>query len=308
MITPIDSLKTAASSLDPSTPSKIQMDGWGIIGFEHQQQGLPCQDAWLFSQQEDVSLMCISDGCSGSINSERGSFLLTQATRALFSEGIHFLTLPKEELLAQILSRAKLAALSLAIDLETAHATLMVAVHDAKMNQARIFCWGDGFVGRIHQQQLQLMESASPLNRPYYPAYSLCPQTLAHWESEHGGNDWVSHLGSEDFQILSTQELWIPFMQDDLLFMSSDGAAQMMQQHLMPPTQVFSELLRIKNFTGRYLGRRMTRALREWGESHPTIINPVTSNLTIKDLQAKNTLKCLDDFSLVCMHQPGETQ
>src|SRR5690606_17356740 len=141
---------------------KMEADSFYYIGTGHKY----CQDHALSYGFNQYAYAILSDGCSGSKNSDFGARILTNIAK-------NNLNLIDEPYFGElIISQASLVCQQLDLNPETLDATLLLAL--VKNNYYKIRVFGDGAVCLKYKDgKIKLFDINFPSNAPYYLNYEI---------------------------------------------------------------------------------------------------------------------------------------
>lgn len=224
----------------------------------------------------------VSDGCSGSVDSDIGARVLAKA----FPSAIRYALAVGED--DKIVSRIK-ERLYLAMDAalfnvkeEAFHATLLATFYDVAADTLHTFGWGDGVIiyrskpsPDIPSSTGYVTEISYASNAPFYLAYQKDPVAVQNYERQFG--DKYAMVAPH----ILTSDKFIRIVQDTKLgeksyyevfkdaskviagiVLCSDGVTTFRKcenaNQLMPASQVYNELINYKSLNGEFVKRRLT--------------------------------------------------
>ena len=262
----------------------INTDTFLKIGSSH----AVCED-YVLSGAHQLQYIILSDGCSSSPNTEMGSrilcYLARQYIRYRFDEfpgsKPGSFRLNYQDMGSWIIHNAEMTARQLGLPRNCLDATLMISYIDPFESDqtVNIFIYGDGFLVLIpknEQYSLQIQEiEFAPDNMPFYLSYTVEPLRLQsyhdrkvskffnatqhdpskyYWEDEYA-YDWPTHLS---------------FSMNDYkaVMMFSDGLKSFIKQdptnrEIIPIVDVIEGLVSFKNIKGKFIQRRVSKALKK---------------------------------------------
>lgn len=268
----------------------IRLGAWQAQGSLHAREGRCAQDAAIARMAGFGGVCAVSDGCSSTPGSETAAWIWARSAAEALSSGEAGWESGKSEILAAATRRALRAADALGVRLSESLATLCLLLANAEAGEARLLVWGDGFAGRLHageSREMGIWGAESEANAPFYPGYWLDEGAMRSWLSlpdrcSAGFAGKRLEMPKEDVA-RGIEERWA-FGPETLLFVATDGAGSLPG---IGSEAALGELAKIKGWGGDFLGRRMSRAAKEWG----------------REGQAPG-----DDFSIACALRPKEDE
>lgn len=293
---------------------KFNTDSHFVIGHLHIRQNKPCQDHALNGIKDEGSagMICVSDGCSSGGHTDIGSRVITLSTvRAIQDRNLR---VPVSEymqslMIASIGTYSLLSRVSLAITNEDMLATSLYAV----MNEhgGYIHMLGDGVCAIKSKDGIVAVVALDwQQNTPYYPiyrednidqfialhkkfdngekalritTYKLLPsgeeqdRSETYYSIDEAINGFVVKISKEEVDNIESIAVFSDGVQD---FQSLDGKQ-------VKSSQVVHEMMSFKNYTGEFVKRRVSAALKAFG---------------------KNGINPNDDFSMAAIHFNDQTE
>jgi len=267
-----------------------------------------CEDYVLCGELSDgKKYLIVSDGCSGSENTEMGSRILAHTAKKFIIDHFKYKNpFPKQSYMGtSIIHMSKLTADMLYLDTECLDATLIIGIFDPERNWFLVFMYGDGvIVTRNEDDQIKIIENEFSSvdgkinNAPYYLSYQLDARRMGLYHAmrmeqiirtrvfrpdgqekqEYG----QMHQIADDAQQYAYDFL-SPIILDrstdkyKTILLCSDGFSSFIQpgDNGMEPSNPLitaQEFTAFKNIRGQFLKRRVKRALRDleqnYGSSH----------------------------------------
>jgi hypothetical protein len=247
------------------------------IGVDHEE----CQDHVGMIQTDRGSLICVSDGCSSSKDSDLGSRLLTAIATSRWRSGMAFNLIPEEcifnahQIIINVPNTSHMSGLD---------ATLILA--SMANDICDIIMWGDGtyiIVNTDKSWEIHTVEFKS--NAPEYLSYLVNPPRHEQYKAagDHTKVITVATYSSDNVltgltvvESVKQYESWtIPNV--DSVFICSDGISSFTHRKALTVTvnfnadEIAKELIAIPNRNGDFLKRRwkkMRQKFEKNGISH----------------------------------------
>lgn len=258
---------------------RANADSFYCIGSQHEHRGLPCQDyAYSGVTKNGFHYAIVSDGCSGSDDTDLGSRLLVHWFRTLlekapetFEDVVNFDDKKREEVLGSL--RLLLGHDHLWPHTRCYDATLVAAFWKPGMKEGVVFASGDGgFAFKNKDGSLEPYFLTISKNAPPYLSYHLDEKRKAGFLKEIGDQAQVA-LFRHDYSTdkLNQEALWLVssfinwgfklflFNVDevDMVSVYTDGVASFNKE--LVGHQMYGEpvkrLLNVKTFEGQFMKR-----------------------------------------------------
>lgn len=242
-------------------------DAGFLIGSTH----TVCQDYAIAGTKNGTSYAVVSDGCSGSPNSDIGARILATNVARWINNPTSYYGKP-----AGLYHHAHEASWFVGqLDLPTSclDATLLIAVEEE--HQFRVCAWGDGVIAARRRQTglLQVTRVEFPSGYPAYPSYALSRDPLAAFQRHSGKGCWDIEV--EDLEIsegggslcasrhtssvlarrktIPSVDRIFPYEDFDMVAVLSDGASSFVQQ-IQTETSIVNEPVPLASILQRALG------------------------------------------------------
>ena len=247
------------------------------IGVDHEE----CQDHAHMAENTKGKLICVSDGCSSSLNSDWGSRLLTSAATSRWKSELCFEEIAEDAIFTahQVILNVPNVSKMSALD-----ATLILAsvVNDI----CSIIMWGDGtyiIVNNDKTWEIHTVEFKS--NAPEYLSYLVNPPRHEQYKvaGDHTKVITTATYSAENVltgltivESVKQFESWI-ISNVDTLLICSDGISSFTHKKALTVTERYSadevakDLIAIPNRNGDFLKRRwkkMRQKFDKTGISH----------------------------------------
>lgn len=267
---------------NPEVVSKMNADGLFIIGRAHD----VCQDYVSCHTNGNKSYVVLSDGCSGSSDSDVGARVLVKTHEhyipKLGEMDFNEYSRRADEIYTQIIEEADANAKSLELSPMALDATVLSIVSN-KDGDFIITCYGDGVValGR-HDGVIEVYSVSYKAGFPKYLSYRLSEERQQKFnekvanEGNHkeitvleimpdGTPNERKHKASRDFDIYLGQRdryAWVAVMSDGVeSFLQHNVTETGKYDEQVPLHEVLKELFSFKNFQGTFVKRRVNRFL-----------------------------------------------
>ena len=265
-----------------------------------------CEDYVLCGDLPDSKkYLIVSDGCSGSENTEMGSRILAHTAKKFIID--HFkdrnaMPFPKQSYMGtSIIHMSKLTADMLYLDTECLDATLVIGILDPERNWFRVYLYGDGvIVTRNEDDQIKIIENEFSSvdgkinNAPYYLSYQLDARRMGLYHAmrmeqiirtrvfrpdgqekqEYGQMTQIADDAQQyAYDFLSPIILDRSTDKYKTILLCSDGFSSFIQpgDNGMEPSNPLitaQEFTAFKNIRGQFLKRRVKRALRDLEQNY----------------------------------------
>lgn len=261
----------------------INTDTFLRIGSSH----AVCED-YVLSGAHQLQYVILSDGCSSSPSTEMGSrilcYLARQYVRYRFDEfpgskpgGFR---LDYNDMGSWVIHNAEMVVRQMGLPRTCLDATLMVSYLDPfESNQTvNIFIYGDGFVVVIPKNEsynLQIQEvEFAPGNMPFYLSYTVDPLRLQAYHEQKVSKyfkatdcDPSTYYWDDQYAYDFPSRLSLSMNDYKAVMMFSDGLKSFIKQdptnrEIIPVVDVIGDLVGFKNIKGKYLQRRVDKALK----------------------------------------------
>lgn len=274
---------------------KFNTDSHFVIGRYHIRQNKPCQDHARDDSREGLAITVVSDGCSSGGHTDIGSRVVTSsAIRVLTKHGYdphqqdspHYI---KGAIIDNLIdSRAVLS-----ITNEDMLATCGYVIVDK--DGGFIHLIGDGCVAiKYKNGDIDFVVIDWQNNTPYYPVYSISNSYYDFVASHETVNEGKEAMKVTTGAISSIEEsmhefyTWKPVLDAidgyilpikslenmECIAIFSDGVQDFQQADYakrIPVKQVIHEMMNFKNYTGEFVKRRISAALKKFAKEdiHP---------------------------------------
>jgi len=268
----------------------INTDTFLKIGSSH----VVCED-YVLSGAHQLQYIILSDGCSSSPNTEMGSrilcYLARQYIRYRFDEfpanRSESFSLDYKDMGSWIIHNAEMSVRELGLPKTCLDATLMISYLDPfESNQTvNIFIYGDGFVVVVPDErsmvQIEEVEFA-PDNMPFYLSYTIDPLRLQSYHEKKVSQffsatqyDLSTYHWIDEYAYDRPMHLAFPMKNYKALLMFSDGLKSFIKQdptnrENIPVANVIEGLIGFKNIKGKFLQRRVNKALKSLAKENIT--------------------------------------
>lgn len=253
---------------------KIFTDGLFRIGSTHK----VCQD-YIHHGQDFLPFAVVSDGCSGSKNSDIGSRILAhsfeQVMKLIGKDNI--INYPAKSLAARVQSYAYSNIANLGIDESSLHATLLFAVANQEQGKLRVTMIGDGFLAyKLKSQDApHIIKSDFSHDYPVYPGYFNNSELMHEFErvnTEVGQNvthEWLQGKSPEGYipnKCKYIFNLILPLEEIEWVMLTSDGIGTFVDEAfpnaaLNTEETVLPYFSGIKARQGEFVTRRINKML-----------------------------------------------
>ena len=238
-----------------------------------------CEDYVLTGENFAI----ISDGCSGSKNTDVGARILCYSAASIIKQAhsiIETFSLPqlRNYLSLNILHRALVSCFSIGIDAQCLDATLIIAIKLKDI--VATLMYGDGYViglrnnGEIHITTTTF-HAKNGNEMPFYLNYSNSNTRLASYKNEQIKTE-VLKTNINPFNATSiTTPTVVPFdhpfyetfglNQYKAIFIGSDGLSsfyELPNRRILDDSIIIEQLVQIKNWHGPFLQRRLNKLLK----------------------------------------------
>lgn len=254
-------------------------DAHFLIGHTHFTAGKPCQDYALSNDENNSSLIVVSDGCSKGGLTDVGSRIIAHTTIKVLKECVGL----SEKLAPEVITLArqesiKQASMTLGLHSSDLLATCLYA--QVSSEGGLVHLQGDGVIAfKYCTGEVKIYRYDWENNTPFYPAYN---ENLSGFIYAHGGNleaksltkeSWVLEadgsfvkLPSEEIALQSgIQGITIPISSAEVkeldhVAIFTDGVTQVEK---IDWKEAVASLLAFKNFNGEFAKRRMIRFMKD---------------------------------------------
>lgn len=253
---------------------KIFTDGLFKIGNTHN----VCQD-YVHHGQEFLPFCVVSDGCSGSKNSDIGSRILShsfeQVMKLIGKEKI--IDFPAKDLAAKVQSFAYGCIANLGVSEDALHATLLFAVVNQEENKLRVTMIGDGVLAlkMKNSNEASVLKSDFSKDYPLYPSYLADKDLLEHYDlvnkkvGQEVTHQWISGEEPVDAKVNQDKyiyEIILPLDQVEWVMLASDGLDTFIESEIPNRPQSMEKLVipnfkAIKTRQGEFVTRRINKML-----------------------------------------------
>jgi hypothetical protein len=255
---------------------KVFTDGLFKIGSTHK----VCQD-YVHHGQDFLPFAVVSDGCSGSNNSDIGSRILAhsfeQVMKLIGREKI--ITYPAKSLAARVQSYAYSNIANLGIDESSLHATLLFAVANEEQNKLRVTMIGDGvFAYKLKSSdQPAIVKSDFSHDYPVYPGYFNNNELMHEYErvnlevGQEVTHTWIQGSQPEGYLPNKCKYIFnivLPLDEIEWAMLSSDGIDTFVGEAFPNEAQNTKDLVlpyfsAIKARQGEFVTRRINKMLNK---------------------------------------------
>lgn len=253
---------------------KIYTDGLFKKGSTH----TVCQD-YVHHGQEFLPFCVVSDGCSGSKNSDIGSRILAhsfeQVMKLIGKDKI--INYPARSLAARVQSYAYSNIANLGIAENSLYATLLFAVANQEDNELRVTIIGDGILALKLKNTNEAMVLKSDFSKDYpiYPGYFNNSELLNHFarinkeEEQEITHQWIVGKVPECAKVNNDEyiyEIVLPLDQVEWVMLASDGIETFVEEDFPNRAQNMEKLVipyfkAIKARQGAFVTRRINKML-----------------------------------------------
>lgn len=243
----------------------MNTDHYFVIGSQHK----VCQDYCLSGFNKGISYAILSDGCSGSVDTDFGARILAKTAEKI----IHLL--PEDFFKIQVISVAADMLNTLSLPKESLDATLLAAITDG--TNYHIKAYGDGVIAKVMEDnsvEISIIEFKS--GAPYYLNYLINPNRHYAYIDQFGTQRRV-YKYNNNF-LLCTEETFSTCEYVEIgdckglksIVLISDGALSFMEivnndakiYEGIEPSEIIKELTGFKNIKGEFVQRRMKSFLK----------------------------------------------
>jgi hypothetical protein len=253
---------------------KIFTDGLFKIGSAHN----VCQD-YVHHGQEFLPFCVISDGCSGSKNSDIGSRILShsfeQVMKLIGKEKI--INFPAKDLAAKVQSFAYSCIANLGVSKDSLHATLLFAVANQQDNRLRVTMIGDGVLALKMKgsDDASVLKSDFSKDYPIYPGYLNDKDLLEHYDlvnekvDQKVTHEWIFGKAPANGKVNKDKyiyEIILPLDEVEWVMLASDGLDTFIESEFPNRSQDMKKLVipnfkAIKTRQGEFVTRRINKML-----------------------------------------------
>lgn len=255
---------------------KFFTDGLFKIGSTHK----VCQD-YIHHGQDFLPFAVVSDGCSGSKNSDIGSRILAhsfeQVMKLIGKDKI--INYPAKTLAARVQSYAYSNIANLGIDESSLHATLLFAVANEEENRLRVTMIGDGiFAYKLKSSDKPaIVQSTFSHDYPAYPGYFNNSALMHEFEkvnleiNQVISHDWIQGEKPEGYvpdKCKYIFDITLPLDQIKWVMLTSDGIETFVGEEF-PNEEVNSNEVVLPYFSaikarqGEFVTRRINKMLNK---------------------------------------------
>jgi hypothetical protein len=241
----------------------IQIDTFSKIGKSHQ----VCED-YIFSGDDPVKYIILSDGCSSSKNTEMGARILCHLAKQYLryrKDDYRFPYLDYDEMGLWIIHNAELTAKHMGLEKTCLDATLIVAFEfKAKVH---VYIFGDGTIVTQNQDGMtSVSEIEFTSNAPYYLSYKIDPERMASFHKM--GQDLIikttiTNINENKYAYDFKCRFKFRLEKFPKILIASDGMSSFIKNGEPEQTlNIANEFLNFKSTKGEFLKRRLKRALK----------------------------------------------
>lgn len=263
----------------------LNIDTFLKIGSSHS----VCED-YVLSGTHKLHYVILSDGCSSSPNTEMGSrilcYLARQYIRYRFTENPYSFNLNYDEMGKWIIHNAEMTARQLGIPSTCLDATLMVSYCDPidykSSPTVNIFIYGDGFVVLVPKNEpVQICEvEFKPDNMPFYLSYYLDSSRFQAYHDRKvskfynaTSEDITKYHWNDQYAYDFKMQQILKVNEYKAILLFSDGLKSFIRQdptnrEIIPISDVIGGLVSFKNIKGKFLQRRVSKALKSLAENN----------------------------------------
>ncbi len=234
-----------------------QHDNIFLIGKTHK----ICQD-YAYS---DSSCLIITDGCSGSPNSDIGARILAQCAKTTLQE---FTRMDYRQFGYSVITKARVISDAMRLNKECLDATLIVAFPEE--DYIRIFMYGDGVI--INNQftpseNLELKRVVFASGAPYYLSYWIDKERLKGYHKEFNGPLFIKDS-------LSVMEANYDYETSFTYFttritIASDGLTSFFSPSMgikIAEPDIVISMTSFKTLKGEFLKRRVLKVVQDYAK------------------------------------------
>ncbi len=249
----------------------MNVDNFISIGRNHK----ICEDYSIVGM-DPIPYLIVSDGCSSSKDTDVGARILALCARFIIQT---YSIIPnKNDFGNLVFWNAKDASDVIGLDKHALDCTLIVSfIID---NEIITYIYGDGVIVKKYtgrdNEFIDTEEISFSLNMPYYLSYLLDESTHSEYLKSDNKMKATSFYGKKDLGPLYLETEHIEsriIIADDLEFfgLMSDGASAFKNLNtntFLPTNEVTEELFAFKNHKGKFVQRRMIKALKQYQDSN----------------------------------------
>ena len=252
-----------------------------------------CQDYARIGDRDGLPFVAISDGCSGSIDTDIGSRLLAISASNLLRVKTYALEDRGgiSEFPTRVAETARVLVSAIGLDQQCLDSTLIIAAVQSDNGVKKVNCrmYGDGaIIAKKKNGGISLYTGDFTTGVPYYLSYLLNEQRLEAWWNlataegglekivrrsvfHHDGNQFVNQNNQTDFFLAEDMSFRISFVKDnyDWVCIASDGIHTFVEKtpehafNPIPTPEVVNQMFAFKNYTGLFVQRRIGRYMRD---------------------------------------------
>jgi len=237
--------------------------GMDYTAMGREEGSLPCEK-WAF----------VSDGCSGSPDTDIGSRLLVLSAIESVLQGVSpFESCSTTTNSKAIALLASYSARQLGLEPHAIDATLLAIRHDKKAQGFGFFIAGDGVIGLKQKDAIHLLEVNYPSGCPYYLSYELDENRKRQFVANENGKirhrvKYKSGWGENALTIIppGPYSCFWPAAPGDVAFAITDGACSVLKSSAKETskskssvalTDVIDKLVAFKGTQGQFVSRRL---------------------------------------------------
>lgn len=248
-----------------------------------------CQD--YATSDDEHGFAIISDGCSGSRNSQIGSMILAETAANMIVKLYPIST----SFFPALINKADMVAVILNQKVECLDATLLGAVR--LDNHINIFGAGDGYIVERDKESMIVHKFTSPSGYPNYPSYHLAHRTpeveidtrTLYEKHKYALEGDIAFLHEFGPVVMHEFNELVPVRPGMTVSVISDGAGAITDKERKTVSEylVLRELTGFKGLKGRFVQRRLNGFMKK---------------------AAKQGWNCQDDISIATIHFEEENR
>lgn len=238
----------------------LHYDHYYTIGKTHR----VCED-FAIQGNNPTPFLVLSDGCSGSDNTEIGARVLTLSTKKIL-EKTEYWPIDYINFGSQLINTAWEVVRKMQLPGSVLDATVMLAF--LHQDQIRVYVYGDGCLFFKDQAgNLGTIEISFTHNAPYYLTYWYDKARQREYAKYGSTPLLVKDSRQEKFELQPFQTELVfsfPLQEFQLVAIASDGAAQCVdinKRRKLPLDEVAANLLTFSNFTDEFVKRHAENTL-----------------------------------------------
>ena len=241
----------------------IQTDTFLKIGKPHQ----VCED-YIFSGENPVKYIILSDGCSSSKNTEMGARILCHLAKQYLryrKDDYRFPYLDYDEMGLWIIHNAELSARQMGLEKSCLDATLIVAFE--YKSKVHVYIYGDGIVVTQNQQGMtSVSEIEFTKNAPFYLSYKVDPERMVSFHEMKQDliiRTTITNVNENKYAYDFKCRFKFRLEKFPKILVASDGMSSFMKDGESEQIiNIAKDFLDFKSTKGEFLKRRLKRAIK----------------------------------------------